>query len=146
MKRSSIVLLFISLWWIIPLFIRDLLAYPILSNFNSHLLYLLVITISITCSITLGFIDDKKELWNRYDFWGKYLIAMCAYAAQMILLLTSVFILDSFRLIRYYGGDAGGSVVLLFFPSIVIYFVIGGTLGIIFAAIKWKRRTSNLKV
>lgn len=130
-------LLFITLWWIVPFFIRDLLAHPFISYFKSHLLYILAIAISIICSITLGFVDDKMDLWNRYEFWGKYLAVMCAYTVQMGLLLMSVLMLDSFRLISYYGGDAGGSIGLLFLPSIVIYLVIGSLFGIILTAIKW---------
>jgi len=136
MKRSSIVLLFITLWWIVPFFIRDLRAHPFISYFTSHLLYLLVISISITCSMMLGFVDVKMDLWNRYEFWGKYLTVMCAYTAQMTLVFISVIILDSFRLINYYGGDSGGSIGLLFLPSIVIYLVIGGIIGITLTAIK----------
>ena len=140
MKRSSLVLLFITLWWVIPFFVRDLLAYSFIPYFTSHLLYLVTIAISIVCAITLGFIDGKKDLWNRYEFWGKYLIVIGAYAAQIILIFFVIIFLGSNRLLKYYGGDPEGSVGMLFFPSIVFYLVIGGVLGIIAKAIKWIRK------
>ena len=83
---------------------------------------------------------SKEGPLEQTSFWGKYLMIMSAYTAQMILILISVLLLDSARVLKYYGGDAGGSVGLLYFPSIVIYWFTGAALGILGEAFHWIRK------
>ena len=139
-KRSSLVLLFITLWWILPFFVINLLRYPFFPYFTSHLLYLVTITISILFAIALGSIDGKNDLWNRFEFWGKYLMIIGAYAVQIILISFVLVLLGSKQLLDYYDSDPGGSVAMLFQPSIVIYLVLGGVLGIAVKAIPWLKK------
>jgi hypothetical protein len=49
---------------------------------------------------------------------------MIAYSIMMISFITIILVLDQYRLIGYFGGDAGGSVGLLCFPSIIGYLVL----------------------
>lgn len=120
-----------------------LLLFPFVSDFKSHLLYLLVITTAIVFAVALNFIDARMHLWERYAFWGRYLIIVAAYAVQMIFLFIVSCLLDSKGLIKYYGSDPEGGIGMLFFPSVVIYAVIGGVFGFAVKAIHWRKNRSQ---
>jgi hypothetical protein len=131
MKRSGAALICMTLWWVMPFFISDLIAHPLFSHFHSHLLYLIVILVSVVFAYLLGVIDARRKLWERSAYWGKYILLCGAYAAQMIVILVLVLSLDEYRLIGYFGRDPESSVGMLFIPSIAVYVLLGAILGLV---------------
>jgi len=140
MRRSGIALICMTLWWVMPFFVIDLVAHPIHSHFSSHLLYIIVILISVISAYLLSVSDAKKGLWGRSAYWGKYLLLCGTYAAQMIVILIVVLSLDEYRLIGYFGRDPESSVGMLFVPSILVYTLLGAIVG---AVLMVAKRTGN---
>lgn len=140
MRGSGIALICMTLWWVIPFFVIDLFSHPLSSHVTSHLLYIIVILISLIFAYLLSVIDAKKNLWGRSAYWGKYLLLCGAYALQMIAILIVVLSLDEYRLIGYFGRDPESSVGMLFVPSILAYILLGAILG---AALMFTKKTGN---
>jgi len=117
----SILLLCMTLWWVIPWFVRDLAP--------DLLAYMALLLISGLFAFGLGILDEKYRLWKRSGFWGRYLLLCGMYGLQMIITLIVVITLDSFHFFQYYGGGSDSSVGMLFFPSIVFNFIITAAIG-----------------
>lgn len=135
-KPTTIFLLAMTLWWLIPFFARDLLGYPLLSHLRSHLLYFVTFSMATLFALLVGYVDRRSRFWKRYAYWGRYLIISGLYALQMILIVLILSVLDYWNLLRYFGGDAGGSVGFLFLPSILFYWIAGAFLGLLFQTTK----------
>jgi hypothetical protein len=69
--------------------------------------------------------NQSTGFWSNYGVWKKYFLLVGMYSLAAILTVISIMALDSIGLARYFGGDAGGSFGLLFFPSMIFYIVIG---------------------
>jgi putative flippase GtrA len=132
-------LLLITLWWVIPLFILELLTFPFFPYFKSHLLYLVTIAIAILFAVVLGFADSKWNLWKKYDYWGRYSLVLGTYTIQMLVLLFVFGMLSHWNSLEYYGSCPAGSVGMLFLPSIPVYFLLGVILGLVKESAKRKR-------
>ena len=144
--RSSLILLIMTLWWIIPFAARDFWECPLRQYFSSHLIYLLTATASILFAAALGVLDRILNLWQKLRFWGKYLIIMATYAVQMILLVMYLMSLDSQGTLKYYGGDACGSIGIMYLPSIAFYILIGACVGIILQGWRWIMNRSGFEI
>ena len=133
MKKSSILLLVLTLWWILPFMLGDLLNHPFLAHFSSHLLYLVTLLAALFFALVLHGLDNKLNYWEQHAFWGRYLLLAAFYAAQMVTLVAVLVLLDALGLLGYFGGDAGGSVGLVFLPSIGMYVALGAAVGLLWS-------------
>lgn len=140
MKRSSWILLGMTWWWILPFCLADILSHPFRANLRSHALYLVTLAVSLACARLLGWADDRFGLWARWNDWGRWLLVMGAYAVQMALLVAALVFMDARRWLAYYGGDAGGSVGLVYLPSVVFYLAAGTSLVAILQVVRWGMR------
>jgi hypothetical protein len=112
------------MWWLVPFFLRDALIYKIrCNNSSSYMVYLVGVMAAFICGILLNIIENKWNLWQSTRYYGKCSILMIAYSIMLISFITIILVLDQYRLIGYLGGDAGGSVGLLCFPSIIGYMI-----------------------
>ncbi|HNR33097.1 MAG TPA: hypothetical protein PKI11_19560 [Candidatus Hydrogenedentes bacterium] len=133
MKRSGLLLIGMTLWWVLPFFIGHLFTYPFRDHFSSHLLYLVVITVALLAGLLLSALDARTRLWTRLGYWGKYALLCGAYAAETIVVLVLLIALDARRVLTYFGGDAEGSVGMLLIPSILFHVLAGTILGVFLA-------------
>ena len=131
MKRASVTLFLISVWYLIPLFILELTTYPFVPYFKSHLLYIAAISISLIFAVAIEFADSKWNLWKKNGYWVKYLLVLGAYTIQMIVIFLAMAILAQWKMLAYYDSCPGGSIGMLFLPSIPLYFIIGAFWGVI---------------
>ena len=65
------------------------------------------------------------KFWSHRRLWGRFVILATAYTVVIGASLVFTCVLDSYRLVAYFGGDAEGSFGLLYFPSIVFYWLVG---------------------
>jgi len=125
LRHPGAMLLVMTLWWVLPLLAVNLMGHPFLPYMKSHLLYAVIILISVLSTIVLNAVNTATTIWGTVTDWGRYYILCAAYTIQMIVTLLIVLTLDSYRLIGYYKGDPTGSVGMLLVPSVVMYFVLG---------------------
>jgi uncharacterized membrane protein YqjE len=88
------------------------------------MVYLVGVITAFLCGILLNIIENKWNLWQSTRYFGKCSMLIIAYSIMMILFITIILVLDQYRLIGYFDGDAGGSFGLLCFPSIIGYLVL----------------------
>ncbi len=124
-SSPALLLLMMSLWWVLPVFAIHLFRHPFAEYFSSHLLYLVVIGIALLTAAGASVANAMIPRWEDAGPWEKYYWLAAAYTIQMIVTLTITLILDAYHLIRYYGGDAAGSIGMLFIPSVIFYFIVG---------------------
>ncbi|HRR40076.1 MAG TPA: hypothetical protein P5244_02470 [Syntrophales bacterium] len=124
-NSPALLLLAMSLWWVLPMFAIHLLLYPFTEYFSSHLLYLIVIGIALLTAAGASIMNVMIPRWEYACPWERYYWLAAAYTVQMIVTLIIALILDAYHLIRYYGGDAAGSIGMLFIPSVLFYFIVG---------------------
>jgi hypothetical protein len=125
MIRRPGMLLIIMMWWTMPFFIRDMLTYNSYKYLSSYLTYIIGWSVAIICGTLLNLIESKWIPWNSMRYWGKYATIMMAYIVTVIVIVSIIIILDEYRIVEYFGGDAGGSFGLLYGPSILGYIILG---------------------
>lgn len=129
MKKSGILLLCMTLWWVFPVFVLALITHPIHLHLRSHLLYVTVFFLSALSAVILSMIDGRWDLWQRAGYWVRYALLCGAYLLQTVIVITVLLTLDSFRLLAHFGGDAEGSIGMLLIPSAIIYLMAGAAAG-----------------
>lgn len=140
MKRSGVILMGMTLWWNVPLFVVYLPTYSFRTHLRSYLLYLVVIGVALVFARVLSALDANMGWWNRCGYWGKYALLCGAYAVEMAAILVVLLLLDAYHILAYFGGDAGGSVGMFFLPSILVYLLAGALLGVVRAIYEnWNR-------
>ena len=125
--------------WLIPFCIRDLMKHPLVAYWDSHLLYAILFGTAIAVMLTLNGLQFGTG-WRRHSVWLQVLSICGGYALAMFISLAIILTFDSARVLRYYGGDAGGSVGLLIVPSVIAYSVIGAVVAGIAAIVRISRR------
>jgi len=118
-------MLAMTLWWVVPLFVVNIMTHPSLLHMQSHMVYIVIIFLSASAAFTLIAISAATNIWAYATNWGRYHILCTVYTIQMIFTLLIVLALNACRMIGYYGGDPEGSVGMLFIPSTLLYFVLG---------------------
>jgi len=132
-KRPGLYLVLMG-WWILVFLGIDLARYPIHGFLLSYVPYFVALILFMVFAVFLTFLDFKFNWWERMRHWGRFLLLIGSYAITTIAILVIVITLDSWRLIQYFGGDAGGSFGLLFVPSILVYFICGAILSAVLTA------------
>jgi hypothetical protein len=126
--------------WLAPLWVRDLIEYPIVSHWNSHLLYAVLFGMALLGVLALNSLELATGFWSRSGIWLRVLGICGGYASMMTVSLVTILTLDSARVLHYYGGDAGGSPGLLIVPSVIAYCVLGVVLAGVAALLRIARR------
>ncbi len=128
LKNPGLYIVFMG-WWIIPFFIRELGSHPVTKYFSSYIPFFIAFLVMGTSGCILGLLNSRFNFWTRYGIWKRYLVLEGMYSLAAILTVTFIVILDFYGFVAYFGGDAGGSFGLLFFPSIFFYLVMGAALA-----------------
>jgi len=142
MTKNPAFYLILMTCWIVPFFFVYLFSYPVWNYFSSYLPFFISFIVVAVYAYFLSFLNLKFSFWERYGHWKRFFVLIAAYAVTIISILTIIVILDDKGLIKYFGGDAGGSFGLLFVPSIIFYFIF----GILFSTIITVMRKKNLSL
>jgi hypothetical protein len=78
--------------------------------------YIIALLTPIFFSFLLNLINVKTNFWSKFGYWRKYLVLIFSYLANHIFFLVILFFSESRNLVDYFGGDAGGSFSLFYFP------------------------------
>jgi hypothetical protein len=111
--------------WVVPFFIIGLIRYSLFDYFTSFIPFFVTFVIYGITGLLLNSWNQSTGFWSNYGVWKRYFLLVGMYSLAAILTVISIMALDSIGLARYFGGDAGGSFGLLFFPSMIFYIVIG---------------------
>jgi len=111
--------------WVVPFFIIGLIRYSIFDYFTSFIPFFVAFIIYGLIGFLLNRWNQSTEFWPNFGVWKRYFLLIGMYSLAAILTVILIMVLDSIGLARYFGGDAGGSFGLLFFPSIIFFTIIG---------------------
>ena len=117
--------LVLMIWWILAFFILQIASFSIWAHFSSYLVFFIAFAFTLAFAIALNLMEAKRKLWSRRGHWGKYVVLTSAYTVAIVASLVVTVTLDSYRLVAYVGGDAGGSFGLLYIPSVLFYWLAG---------------------
>jgi hypothetical protein len=137
----SVVLIVMTLWWLIPFFVRDLVDHPINKFEASYNYYWIIFATTLFVSILIFIFESLKGKWKGLTGWGKYFYCVGAYFLNSIII--SMISTPSIVQIEYFGADPEGSVGMLFFPMAVLYFLSGAFIYFTIKAIKKFKKPSN---
>jgi hypothetical protein len=135
LKNPGLYVVFMGCW-IIPFFIAALISYPMTEHVYSYIPFFIAFLVLGTSGYVLGSLNSRFDFWTRYGMWKRCCVLVGMYTLAVGLILVLVVTLDSYRLVTYFGGDAGGSFGLLLLPSIIIYLALGGVFATITTIIK----------
>jgi len=113
-------------WWIIPFLAAAVLTHPLSEYPRSYLPFLIAFGGMVLFAVALNVINLRLRVWERVGHWGRFLILSGSYALSVVATLAATLVLDSYGALDYFGGDAEGSFGMLFIPSVLGYFVLGG--------------------
>lgn len=117
-------MILMTFWWSIPAFVIQLQHYPFNKYQSSYLIYHVIFGVTLAYGALL--IKDKKaKKWEELSVRQKFFWLSSRYAINIGLMLLSVGVLSHFHLLEYFGGDGGGSIGMLFVPSVLAYFLPG---------------------
>jgi hypothetical protein len=92
--------------------------------------------------LALNAVEAATHFVGRLPVWLKIVVLCGTYSFACFLSLVGIMWLDKARVLRYFGGDAGGSVGLLIVPSVVAYC----GLGVLASAVAFLVRVTRRKV
>ena len=115
-----------SLWWVLPFFLRDVREFDVGTDLPSFMSYFIAFGGVFLLIPTVWVVEWRWGLWAKRRFGGRALYAALLYAILVCGVLLVHIHLDACGLIEYFGGDAGGSFGLLYVPSAVFYLVLAG--------------------
>ena len=118
--------LFMMIWWILAFFFVQLQSCPLQTYLSSYLVYFIAFPFVLAVAVLLDLLEWRTAIWSRRRLWGRFVVLATAYTVAIGASLVATVVLDSYRLVRYFGGDAGGSFGLLYLPRIVVYWLGGG--------------------
>jgi hypothetical protein len=131
--KAPVYIIFITLIWVLPFFLRDCNQVPIAKDF---LPYFVVVSVALIIAAVLFVLNITVWRWEELNIWIKYLIILVSYSTGYVTCLSLMDQLNSKGYLRFFGGDAGGSFFLLYFPTVILYAVIGGVTCIIYSAFR----------
>ncbi len=123
-------------WWIVPFFAGALASHPIYREPSSYVPFAVAFVILGVSGFILERLNGTRRFWDRFSVRKRVELLVGAYALSAIAIVFLVVVLDSWGWVGYFGGDAGGSFGLLFFPSILAYLVLGATLVAVVALVR----------
>jgi len=127
-RRHPGVLLLAMMSWIAPFLALDLFSHSVMADAASFVPYWVVGGFAVTGILLLEFLEHRLRIWSQRGLWGKFVVAMSAYSVVIGASLTVTVLLDAFGYVAYFGGDAGGSFGLLYVPSVILFWVVGGVI------------------
>lgn len=83
----ALALLFMTLWWVLPVFALHLWRYPFIAYIASHTLYGVIIGIAVLASIGAAILNSSVPHWKDASSWEKYFWLCTAYTVQMAITL-----------------------------------------------------------
>jgi hypothetical protein len=116
----------LTLWWVLPFLIRDLSTVSIREDPSSYYLYIIVFGMALFLGLLLNILDHFSKFYKEAGHWKKYLIVCITYAINIIAIMTTYFLLPEKLIYEIEAGCAAGSFGILFIPSIVVNFFLGG--------------------
>ena len=127
-----------TFWWMAPFLVVALANFSPGHWPRSYVPFMVAIAVTLLLSALCNWLERRQGSWRRSGFWTRYFLLNGWYALNMVLILGVTLTLDSFRLMRYIGGDAEGSFGMLYLPSVLLYLVLGLILGLVRQV--WKAR------
>lgn len=121
--------LLLMMWWVFLGFAFILIPEPIYSNLTSYNLFFVAFALTILIGFLLNIADSRLDYWNRTKHWGKYAILAGSYTLNAAANITILINLPS-ELITYFHMDAGGSIGLLYLPTVIFYVLAGLVISI----------------
>ncbi len=136
MKKINInlnpgIYLLIMIWWIFVSFIGTIVRHSIFDYLSSFIPYFLAFFIFGLSAILLGVYEIKNYFWDKCGYWKKYFIIIGLYAAATIICVSVTVILDDYRLVQYFEGDAAGSFGMGYFGFLSLYLIVGVVIGVV---------------
>jgi hypothetical protein len=117
--------LIVMIWWILAFFLMNLCSHPLWAYTSSYVVYFIAFVVTLGSAVFLNVLESRFKLWSHRGLWGRFVILATAYTIVGVVSLAVTFVLDSYRLLAYFGGDAEGCFALLYIPSIVLYWLVG---------------------
>jgi len=117
--------------WLLPFWVRDLLHYPLIKYWNSHLLYAILLGTTILTMLVFNILQSVRDSWNQSGIMIRILSICSGYTIAMIIGFIFMLYLSSVRVLDYFGGDPEGSISMAIIPSVILYWVIGIVIGYI---------------
>jgi hypothetical protein len=124
-------LLLMTFWWIAPFLVVGLADFSPEHWPLSYVPFLVALAVTLPLCALCNRLERRQGALRRSGFWTRYFLLNAWYTLNMVLILTITLTLDNYRLVRYFGGDAGGSFGMIYIPSILFYLVGGLVLGLV---------------
>ncbi|MHC4906515.1 MAG: hypothetical protein ACYTFX_12095 [Planctomycetota bacterium] len=120
--RKPGVYLYLFLIWIIPFMVRDIVDFgidmPILS------IYLIPFGVCSIAAAVLNYIEKGKNFWKRRNFIFRSIILLSSYSLIIVTSQALTVILENIGCVNYVG-DVFGTILMFYWPSIVLFWLIG---------------------
>jgi len=121
--------LLLMTWWIWVFLLIDLLSHSLRQHLLSFLAYLVFFFCTAGTALVLNRLEARMQRWSRSALAGRLLILAISYTAAMLASLCLTAVLDSRSWLSYFGREAEASFGFLTLHSIVLYWVLGLTVG-----------------
>jgi hypothetical protein len=132
MKAPGLLLSLLTFWWSIPFFILALLNHPLGEHIKSFIPFFLIFAVTILLGMLLSTLGFFQKRWKNSSKVGKYFLLCIAYLANGFIVGFLINYLRGRGLVEYFGSDPEGSILMMFPPTILGYFLIG--LGFVFVS------------
>jgi len=121
--------------WSLPFALFAIVSEPTEFKYHMHHFWFFI------SPVLIGFLINNNSklysVWLRSDLWWRIIFLNAAYIISSI--ITFALFISEIGSSGYYGGDGGGSYVLLLFPSVILYIIVGLLIGIGNSALKYLR-------
>ena len=117
-------LIAITWGWIIPFFLMAV-AYDGLRDQKSYTPFWVAFGITFTLGTLSTVVELATGLWRRSPGWLRFLLLGGLYFINIYAIVDITVYLDQIGKVAYFGGDACGSFGMLYWPSVIMYFLIG---------------------
>lgn len=117
-SKPSKYLIIMNVTWIAPFFIQDVFMESF--SFSSYLTYLT----SFFCLALVIFVINSTEVkfnfWQKLNFVSRLIVLNAIYASNVVITVEIISVMDEMRVLGFFGGDAAGSYLMLYYPSILL--------------------------
>ena len=136
--------------WVFPFFVLNVthLDIPASEVWPSIAFYVLVLGVALGSSIAMCAVEYLAHIWERMWFLLRYVYAVGVYALNLFVILAVQGRIEwylGFRF-KYFGADPEGSFMMLYFPTAVVYAVVGMVVAIPWTAVELMRFFSKRRL
>jgi len=119
--------LYLMLIWMFPFIFRDLnffKSYDIDVTLPILNIYLIPFALCIFFVLTLNVIENLKNYWKTMKYRIKYLVVLGSYSSIMLFSGILTEILHDLGYVEYVG-DVYGTIIMAYWPSVLLFWLIG---------------------